>query len=141
MRRQMRAGDTWCMTKLQTEFAPHNQDDLVEGWDAVEEYINDAVLIAFDGCHKIYLAMDQEEAQFFRDNYNGEGCSDRNFTGSPSEMLEAIHGWWDESCGLRFVSAVWHNEADPNAGFVSLISQMAEDEVDEDASDDEDDEY
>ena len=137
----MRAGDTWCMTKLQTEFAPHNQDDLVEGWDAVEEYINDAVLIAFDGCHKIYLAMDQEEAQFFRDNYNGEGCSDRNFTGSPSEMLEAIHGWWDESCGLRFVSAVWHNEADPNAGFVSLISQMAEDEVDEDASDDEDDEY
>ncbi|MCG3773013.1 MAG: hypothetical protein JW384_04239 [Nitrosomonadaceae bacterium] len=137
----MRAGDTWCMTKLQTEFAPHNQDDLVEGWDAVEEYINEAVLIAFDGCHKIYLAMDQEEAQFFRDNYNGEGCSDRNFTGSPSEMLEAIHGWWDESCGLRFVSAVWHNEADPNAGFVSLISQMAEDEVDEDASDDEDDEY
>jgi len=129
------------MTKLQTEFAPHNQDDLVEGWDAVEEYINEAVLIAFDGCHKIYLAMDQEEAQFFRDNYNGEGCSDRNFTGSPSEMLEAIHGWWDESCGLRFVSAVWHNEADPNAGFVSLISQMAEDEVDEDASDDEDDEY
>ena len=137
----MSAGDTWCMTKLQTEFAPHNQDDLVEGWDAVEEYINDAVLIAFDGCHKIYLAMDQEEAQFFRDNYNGEGCSDRNFTGSPSEMLEAIHGWWDESCPLRFVSAVWHNEADPNAGFVSLISQMAEDEVDEDASDDDDDEY
>ena len=129
------------MTKLQTEFAPHNQDDLVEGWDAVEEYINDAVLIAFDGCHKIYLAMDQEEAEWFAKNYNGADCTDRNFTGSPSEMLEAIHGWWDESCGLRFVSAVWHNEADPNAGFVSLISQMAEDEVDEDASDDEDDEY
>jgi len=129
------------MTKLQTEFAPHNQDDLVEGWDAVEEYLNEAVLIAFDGCHKIYLAMDQEEAEWFAKNYNGEGCSDRNFAGSPSEMLKAIHGWWDESCPLRFVSAVWHNEADPNAGFVSLISQTAEDEVDEDASDDEDDEY
>jgi hypothetical protein len=129
------------MTKLQTEFAPHNQDDLVEGWAAVEEYINDAVLIAFDGCHKIYLAMDQEEAEWFAKNYNGEGCTDRNFTGSPSEMLKTIHDWWDESCSLRFVNAVWHNEADPNAGFVSLISQMAEDEVDEDASDDEDEEY
>jgi hypothetical protein len=54
-------------------------------------------------------------------------------------MLKTIHGWWDESCSLRFVNAVWHNEADPNAGFVSLISQMAE--VEDDASDDEDEEY
>jgi len=127
------------MTKLQTEFAPHNQDDLVEGWAAVEEYINDAVLIAFDGCHKIYLAMDQEEAEWFAKNYNGADCTDRNFTGSPSEMLKTIHGWWDESCSLRFVNAVWHNDVDPNAGFVSLISQMAE--VEDDASDDEDEEY
>jgi len=127
------------MTKLQTEFAPHNQDDLVEGWAAVEEYINDAVLIAFDGCHKIYLAMDQEEAEWFAKNYNGADCTDRNFTGSPSEMLKTVHGWWDESCSLRFVNAVWHNDVDPNAGFVSLISQMAE--VEDDASDDEDEEY
>jgi len=129
------------MTKLQSDYAPHNQDDLAEGWDAVEEYINEAALIAFDGCHKIYLAMDQEEAEWFSKNYNGHGCTDRNFTGSPEEMLKMVREWWDESCSLRFVNAVWHNEDDPNAGFVSLISQMAEVEVDEDASDDEDDEY
>jgi len=129
------------MTKLQSDYAPHNQDDLAEGWDAVEEYINEAALIAFDGCHKIYLAMDQEEAEWFSKNYNGHGCTDRNFTGSPEEMLKMVREWWDESCSLRFVNAVWHNEYDPNAGFVSLISQMAEVEVDEDASDDEDDEY
>ena len=129
------------MTKLQSDYAPHNQDDLAEGWDAVEEYINEAALIAFDGCHKIYLAMDPEEAEWFSKNYNGHGCTDRNFTGSPEEMLKMVREWWDESCSLRFVNAVWHNEDDPNAGFVSLISQMAEVEVDEDASDDEDDEY
>lgn len=129
------------MTKLQSDYAPHNQDDLAEGWDAVEEYLNEAVLIAFDGCHKIYLAMDQEEAAWFSKNYNGKDCTDRNFTGSPEEMLKMVREWWDKSCSLRFVNAVWHNEDDPNAGFVSLISQMAEVEVDEDASDDEDEEY
>lgn len=125
------------MTKLQTDYTPHNEDDLEEGWDAVEEYLDDAVLIAFDGCHKIYLAMDEEEAQFFRSNYNGEGCDDRNFTGSPSEMLETVRSWWDDSCPLRFVQAVWHNEDDPNAGFVSLISQFAEELTEENDEEDE----
>jgi hypothetical protein len=120
------------MTKQQNSYAPHDADNLNDGWDAVEEYLNDAVLIAFDSCHKIYLAMDEEEAQFFRSNYQPLVIENQ----TPSEMLETVHGWWDESCELRFVNAVWHNEADPNDGFVTLISQMAE----ENSYDDEDDE-
>ena len=108
-------------------------------WSDVEYALNDAKLIAFDGCHKIYLAMDDIEAKWFADNYNGKDCDDRTFLGSPDEMLATIRTWWDESCGLRFVNAVSHNEQDPNAGFVTLIPQGADDEVevDEDEDDDE----
>lgn len=109
-------------------------------WSDVKYALNDAKLIAFDGCHKIYLAMDDIEAKWFADNYNEKECSTSlNFTGSPDEMLATIRTWWDESCGLRFISAVSHNEQDPNAGFVTLIPQGAEDEVevDEDEDDDE----
>jgi hypothetical protein len=109
--------------KTQNHYTEHDADNLHEGWEAVEEYVQDAVLIAFDECHKIYLAMDEQEAQFFRENYQPavvEGAS-------PEAMLETLREWWDESCSLRFVSAVWSNESDPNAGFVSLISQFAVD--------------
>ena len=51
-------------------------------------------------------------------------------------MLEKLHEWWNESCGLRFISGVSHNEEDPNYGFVTLIPQGASDDVDDD--DDED---
>lgn len=113
-------------------YTEHNSDNLAEGWEAVQEYAQDAILIAWDGCHKIYLAMDEDEARFFRENYQPavvEGAS-------PEEMIETINEWWDVSCSLRFVSAVWRNNEDPNEGFVSLISQFAgdddEDEYDED---------
>lgn len=116
------------MTKTQSDYADHNADNLDEGWAAVREYVEDAVLIAFDGCHKIYLAMDEAEADFFRKNYQPTHEDDDGGTleGVPaSELFEMLEQWWDNSCGLRFIQAVWHNEADPNAGFVRLISQFA----------------
>lgn len=91
----------------------------------VRDAINDAHLIAWDGCHKIYLALDEVEANWFRDNY------EHIVEESPGFMLTMLGKWWDESCGLRFISGVRHNEADPNAGFVTLIGQ-GEDSDDED---------
>jgi hypothetical protein len=113
--------------KTQTQYEPHNADNLQEGWDAVHEYAKDALLAAWDGCHKIYLAMDEAEAEWFRINYAEHivECDD--------DIVDTVEGWWDESCSLRFVNAVWRNESDPNAGFVSLISQFADDD---DADDD-----
>lgn len=118
--------------KQQNDFSPHDANSLEEGWDATAKYLEGAVLIAFDECHKIYLAMDEIEADFFRLNYSPhtvEGLS-------PNMMLAIVKDWYEQSCPLRFINAVWHDEVDPNAGFVSLISQTAgyedEDEEDED---------
>ena len=96
---------------------------LYDLFEPVMDAVMDARLIAFDGCHKIYLAMDDEQADWFRENYNGTSCTDRTFEGTPKEMMRTLRTWWDESCGLKFISAVTTNHADPNAGFMSLISQ------------------
>ena len=108
-------------------------------WSDVEDAVDDALLIAFDGCHKIYLAMDEEQVEWFRAHYNGRDCDDLNFTGTPQEMLAKLKQWWDDSCGLRFISAVWTNEKNPNAGFKTLIPQGASD-VEDSWDDDEDEE-
>jgi hypothetical protein len=124
--------------KTQTQYQPHNADDLGEGWDAVAEYAEYAHLAAFDGCHKIYLAMDEEQAEWFRNNYNGVHCDDRTVEVDTEDLATVVREWYDESCGLRFVNAVFTNVANPNAGYVSLISQSAGDSDDDDDDDDED---
>lgn len=98
----------------------------------VAEAIKDAHLIAWDGCHKMYLAMDEEEAEWFTENYEFV------VNDTAEVMLTTLMGWWDESCSLRFVSAVRHNPDDPNAGFTNLISQF-EDTDEENLFDDEED--
>ena len=97
-------------------------------WSDVEYAVDDAHLIAFDGCHKIYLAMDEYEAQWFRENYNGKECDDRTFEGTAQAMLEKLKEWYEESCALRFIQSVERNEKDPNAGFKTLIPQGAHDD-------------
>jgi hypothetical protein len=102
-------------------------------WQGVDEALQNAHLIAFDGCHKIYLAMDLKEAAWFAEEY------EHVFKGSAEEMGKVIRKWWDDSCGLKFISAVETNEDDPNAGFTSLISQFEWDETEEE--DDEESEW
>ena len=123
------------MTKTQHDYARHNGDSLEEGWAAVQEYVKDAVLIAFDECHKIYLAMDEEEAYFFRTTYQPAVVESIHST--PEAMLATLEEWYEDSCGLKFISAVWHDDLDPNYGFVDLISQCAGDDEDEDEDEDE----
>jgi hypothetical protein len=94
----------------------------------VRDHINDAHLIAWDGCHKIYLALDEVEADWLRENY------EHIVEESPEFMLVMLGEWWDESCPLRFISGVRHNEADPNAGFVTLIEQFEDSDDEDDAS-------
>lgn len=92
-------------------------------WSDVEAYVQDAKCIAFDDCHKIYLAMDHKQADWFRTNY------EHSMTGHPDEMLRVLRAWYDKSCSLRFIQAVKSNEVDPNRGFTDLIPQFAEDEA------------
>jgi len=119
-------------TKLQADYEPHDSYDVNEGWTAIREHVEDALLIAFDGCHKIYIAMDEVQARWFRDSYNGHDCDDRTFVGSPDEMFDQLAEWYEGSCSLRFISAVWTDVDDPNAGYVHLIEQFARDPRNED---------
>lgn len=97
-----------------------------EGWKRVEAAVQDALLIAFDGCHKIYVAMDKEQADWFRDNY------EHTLEGSSDAMLDTLHEWYDESCPLVFISAVRSSPLNPNDGFRDLIPQGCGADEDED---------
>lgn len=101
-------------------------------WEEVEEALPNAKLIAWDECHKIYLALDETEAKWFRES----GYT--TFSGDTDTMLGKLHDWFDESCGLRFINGVTHNATDPNAGFSQLIAQFELDEWDDDEVEDED---
>ena len=99
-------------------------------FDEVASWVHDAHLVAFDGCHKIYLAMDEYEANWFRENYEFV------FVDTPEAMLNKVIEWYEESCFLRFVNAVEHNADDPNAGFTTLIEQGADSEDDDEDEED-----
>ena len=103
-------------------------------WDSVEYALEDAKGIAWDTCHKIYVLMDDEQIALMREyEYDPLITSDEM---SDGEMLNTLQDWYEQSCGLRFVSAVTTNPTDPNDGFVDLIPQgWEEEEEDEDEGD------
>lgn len=92
-------------------------------WDKVEDALDDAKGIAFDGCHKIYVLMDDEQMALMREyEYDPLLSAD---TMNKGEMLSTLKEWFESSCGLRFISAVTTHPADPNLGFEDLIPQGA----------------
>jgi hypothetical protein len=107
-------------------------------WSDVENAMEYALLVAFDGCHKIYLAMDEEQAEWFRNNYNPESCeTSLNFSASSHKMLAQVREWYEGSCSLRFIQSVETNKQDPNAGFKKLIPQGVSDYTEDDDDEDE----
>ncbi|MFJ2662625.1 hypothetical protein [Arthrobacter koreensis] len=82
-------------------------------WAKVEETLPTAKAMHFDGCHKIYLSMDNAQVKEMKEY--GYDAVEPN--------LEMIRRWFEDSCPLRLISAVHTNERDPNAGFVQLIPQ------------------
>jgi hypothetical protein len=91
-----------------------------EQFTQVLEAAEFAQAVAWDGCHKIYLALDDDEARFFADNY--EHYVDAR---SREDMARQVAEWKNESCALGFGSSVRHDEEDPNAGFTDIIPQFA----------------
>ena len=90
--------------------------------------------IAWDTCHKIYVLLDDRQMELMRGyGYDPLISSDEM---TPSEMSAQVEAWYEESCGLRFISAVETTE-DANDGFYEIVGQFAESEDE----DDEDDEY
>lgn len=101
-----------------------------EMFGEVREATHKARQVAFDGCHKIYLSMDDAEASYMRDHGGYECVSD-----TPEAMFTKLVEWYDKSCGLRFITAVENVAGD--SVYTSLVPQCAEDG---DPFDDEDDE-
>lgn len=88
----------------------------------IEDYIEDTKLVAFDGCHKIYMALDDTKADWFRQEYPFIVQNEKD------DMLQAVVNWFEKSCSLKFVSGVVHDAEDPNRGFATIVGQFAEEE-------------
>lgn len=92
-------------------------------WDRVEAALADAKGICFDGCHKIYVLLDEEQVAKF------EGCGYDVLLvadlGSEKAM-ELLRDWYENSCGLRFIQSVATVDGgvDPNEGYARLIAQF-----------------
>lgn len=105
-------------------------------FDEVAMWLPEAKAIAWDTCHKIYLLMDDQQVEAMRGyGYGDEQDPDSLITKdqmNAGEMLTTLKKWFDESCALRFVSAVETMPAgvDANEGFTTLIEQGASDHED-----------
>lgn len=110
----------------------HTLEDL---WFETSQALDDAKGIAFDGCHKIYVLLDNEQVHLMA----GYGYGDDGsflFTKehlNEAEMLNTLKGWYEKSCPLKFIQAVEsvREGQDPNEGFSDLIEQGFEEETDD----------
>ena len=85
-----------------------------EGWTRVLTALPDTKLIAFDGCHKIYLALDEEEREWF----TKEGTAYETYTARTlDEYVVKLQQWYRMSCDLRFIQGVRDGD------FYQLIGQ------------------
>ena len=114
---------------MQEEKTPAEQAE--KYWPLVEERLQDAVSITFDGCHKIYLQMDAKQ----HEKVTGYGYEpilvrkspkrgDANCV-TPETALGILKDWLNQSCGLEFIQAVSSVDegTNPNMGFECLIPQ------------------
>jgi hypothetical protein len=105
-----------------------------------EMALKDAKGIAFDGCHKIYVLMDNEQVAKMTTYGYGDDEGSYLLTAdkmSKGEMADTLANWFAESCSLRFIHGVSSvpEGTDPNEGYTDLIPQGA------DWRDDEDEDY
>lgn len=89
-------------------------------WKRVRQALRTAKGIAFDGCHKIYILMDDEqvETSVGHGGYNVQPVDDVD------EAVATVRKWYEDSCPLKFVNAVSTVTGDPSSGYLSLIDQF-----------------
>jgi hypothetical protein len=92
-----------------------NLDDLMYQTDSV----------SFDGCHKIYLNMDAKQTE----KMIGYGY-DKTIIDTPAAMKDLVLTWYEDSCSLRFINAVFTND-DETDKFVTVIGQFFGEEDEE----------
>jgi hypothetical protein len=90
----------------------------------VENYLHDSKAIAWDGCHKIYVLMDDYQVMLMNEYEYPHAAN--THTMSSGEILATLKDWYEDSCGLRFIQAVKTVPNNPNEGFIDLIPQFAD---------------
>ena len=90
-------------------------------WD-VREYTNEAKGIAYDTCHKIYILMDDGQVELMREyGYDPLITADQM---DPAELATVAMTWYKNSCGLKFISAVYSDKSIGQDGFVDVVAQF-----------------
>jgi hypothetical protein len=106
--------------------------DTATSYDLVREYTDSAKAIAWDTCHKIYILMDDEQVELMRSyGYGDSNDPDSLLTSeqlSPTKMAEKLVSWYENSCGLKFITAVYSDDR----GFVGIIDQFENNDGDDD---------
>lgn len=90
-------------------------------WKMVELALKLSKYQTWDGCHKIYVIMDEDTATKFKEfDYVLE-----------EPNLITIQEWFEDSCSLRFIDAVKSVKLgeDSNKGYITLIGQGEYDET------------
>jgi hypothetical protein len=111
--------------------------DTVQAYYDVKDYTRDAKGITWDTCHKIYIMMDDEQVALMRSYGYGEDDPNAFATSDqldPAEMATVLMAWYKQSCGLKFINAVYSDER----GFVDVIAQFEGNEGNWDEDEDED---
>lgn len=102
-------------------------------WKAVNQAVAGAKGIAWDGCHKIYVLLDDAQVTQMRSlGYGDLGDGDGsqlialNCAADREAAKHTIRDWFEDSCALRFISAVRtvDGDSDANSGFLDLIAQF-----------------
>jgi len=95
--------------------------NLCEGNQEVSltELIEQSNTVAFDGCHKIYLNMDEGQTRKMIE-YGYENL----IGGTAWDKQDAVWRWYEDSCSLRFIDAVFTNDDDEADKFVTVVSQF-----------------
>lgn len=94
---------------------------------AIDKALEGAHAITWDGCHKIYILLDETQTKFMQEVGYSEGEDDFFLASSVSkqDMFSTLYEWWDTSCGLRFISSIRTINGQPNTneGFTDVIPQ------------------
>lgn len=75
-------------------------------WEKVEEFLEQADSIAFDGCHKIYVLGDVEQTKKMI-GYEYEFVEPVT---DVEQAYKTLERWFSDSCGLKFIEFVGTNE-------------------------------
>lgn len=89
--------------------------------DYSRKFVEVAHSIAFDGCHKIYILMDEEQTNKMVE-YDYQPVRTDQF--SDLLLVKMIEEWWSQSCPLVFIQAV--RSGPEGDEFFDVVSQMRE---------------